>query len=295
MSITRLQQARQMYAMGQRVAKTMDGSRPGYGGGADMGDQGTGGYQGGEKGGYGDASPSNDGPSNDGPDNNGNNKGGGADPIPTTPVTETFPNNLTGGITVSTNPFDLKEQYRLGNIPTVKGPGLVTFNNPYVSNALEKQRKSNTIDALNLQGATYQPPNLPFFIPGSGVIKAIGGIGFEKNKNFFAENVAGKYGYGYSLDEFKRYMGDRTSGKVGAYGNENMGQNAINASSGGDDGIMSVNNNQDYGDEDGDGDVDQDDFIFKYFDKTGETLQAGAGGVQDLMSSIRERISNIFS
>ena len=61
------------------------------------------------------------------------------------------------------------------------------------------------------------------------------------------------------------------------------------------EGIMSVNNNQDYGDEDGDGDVDQDDFIFKYFDKTGETLQAGAGGVQDLMSSIRERISNIFS
>ena len=30
MSITRLQQARQMYAIGQRVSKTMDGSRPGY-------------------------------------------------------------------------------------------------------------------------------------------------------------------------------------------------------------------------------------------------------------------------
>jgi hypothetical protein len=39
MSITRLQQARQMYALGQRVAKTMDGSRPGY--------RGEGGYQGG--------------------------------------------------------------------------------------------------------------------------------------------------------------------------------------------------------------------------------------------------------
>jgi hypothetical protein len=44
MSITRLQQARQMYAMGQRVAKTTDGSRPGYrgdaayGGGGDKGD-----------------------------------------------------------------------------------------------------------------------------------------------------------------------------------------------------------------------------------------------------------------
>ena len=30
MSITRLQQARQMYARGQLVSKTMDGSRPGY-------------------------------------------------------------------------------------------------------------------------------------------------------------------------------------------------------------------------------------------------------------------------
>jgi len=37
MSITRLQQARQMYALGQLVSKTMDGSRPGYKGGQDMG------------------------------------------------------------------------------------------------------------------------------------------------------------------------------------------------------------------------------------------------------------------
>ena len=36
MAITRLQQARQMYALGQRVAKTMDGSRPGYRG-SDLG------------------------------------------------------------------------------------------------------------------------------------------------------------------------------------------------------------------------------------------------------------------
>ena len=48
MSITRLQQARQMYAMGQRVAKTLDGSRPGYRG-SDYGDQarGEGAYSGG--------------------------------------------------------------------------------------------------------------------------------------------------------------------------------------------------------------------------------------------------------
>ena len=52
MSITRLQQARQMYATGQRVAKTLDGSRPGYKG-SDWGDQakGTGAYSGGTTGG----------------------------------------------------------------------------------------------------------------------------------------------------------------------------------------------------------------------------------------------------
>ena len=57
MSITRLQQARQMYAMGQRVAKTLDGSRPGYRG-SDYGDQakGTGAYGGGPPGNTGDQS-----------------------------------------------------------------------------------------------------------------------------------------------------------------------------------------------------------------------------------------------
>ena len=38
MAITNLRQARQLYAMGQRVAKTMDGSRPGYRG-SDHGDE----------------------------------------------------------------------------------------------------------------------------------------------------------------------------------------------------------------------------------------------------------------
>ena len=309
MSITRLQQARQMYAMGQRVAKTMDGSRPGYGGGAVIGNQGTGGYQGGEKGGYGRS------------DDRGASKGfdrdygGGADPITPTPVTETFPSNFPTDdkktFTVSTNPMDLREQYRLGNVPTnvlnPKGPSFVTFDNPYVSLELEKQRKDNTIDALNLAGATYQGVNVPAYVPGGMIINTLGnflgGLGFKRNTKFFADNVAGKYGYGYGLKDYQQYMKDRTSGKVGAYGNEAMGQNAINAR-GGDssrenlEGIMSAyNNNQvpDYGDEDGDGDVDNDDFIFKYFDKTGQTLQAGAGGVQDLMTSIRERISNLFS
>ena len=171
----------------------------------------------------------------------------------------------------------------------------VTYNT-----GLETQRLKNIQLQNELRDATYQPPNLPSFIPGSTLIKTLGSFGFNKNKDFFEKNVAGKYGYGYGLSDFEKYMGDRTSGKVGAYGNENMGQNAINASSGGDNGIMDVYNAPNYtddgdGDADGDGDVDQDDFIFRYFDKTGESLQAGAGGVEDLMAQIRKRISSIFS
>lgn len=70
MSITRLQQARQMYAMGQRVGRIA------FGGGGTMGASDKG-YQGGGQGGYGDASPSNDGPSND-------DTGGGNTPNPHT-------------------------------------------------------------------------------------------------------------------------------------------------------------------------------------------------------------------
>ena len=52
MSILKLMRDRQMYKYGQRVAKTLDGSRPGYRG-SDYGDQakGTGAYSGGTTGG----------------------------------------------------------------------------------------------------------------------------------------------------------------------------------------------------------------------------------------------------
>ena len=84
MAITNLQQARQLYATGQRVAKTLDGSRPGYKGGADAATESFGasvGYSEGPPGGSGgtgrkgtvDISPSgnvtfNPGGTDDGPD-----------------------------------------------------------------------------------------------------------------------------------------------------------------------------------------------------------------------------------
>jgi len=271
MSITRLQQARQMYATGQRVGRVA------FGGGGSQDHHG-GQYQGAgaskssskssqsNSPGHPGSSYNNPGPSkNDGPSPY---HGGGADVIPVTPVTPTFPNNLSGGITVSTNPLDLKEQYRLGNIPTKTG--VVTFNNPYVSNALETQRKNNTIDALNLAGSTYKPVNLPSWVPGSTLINTagnfIGGMGHGVNTKFFAENVAGKYGYGYGLEDYKQYMKDRMSGKVGAYGNVEQGQNAINARGGdGGGGIMDIYNTVNDTDTDTDTDTEtMDDFVWRF-------------------------------
>ena len=70
-----------------------------------------------------------------------------------------------------------------------------------MSNALETQRKNNTIDAFNISNSTYKPINLPLYIPGSTLINTagnfLGNLGYKKNTQFFADNVAGKYGYGY--------------------------------------------------------------------------------------------------
>jgi hypothetical protein len=109
------------------------------------------------------------------------------------------------------------------------------------SPALEAARKANIKALEDLSKVTYKDvqTKIPPYIPYSGLINTglnfLGEFGFEKNKDFFAENVAGKYGYGYGYEDFKKYMEDRLSGKVGAYGNENMGQNAINERAGGDD------------------------------------------------------------
>ena len=107
--------------------------------------------------------------------------------------------------------------------------------------ALEKARLANIDLAKDLKNTKYEDvqTKIPAYIPYSGLINTglnfLGEFGFEKNKDFFAENVAGKYGYGYGYEDFEQYMEDRLSGKVGAYGNENMGQNAINERAGGDD------------------------------------------------------------
>jgi len=162
--------------------------------------------------------------------------GGGQDPMPVTAPITSLPSNIgfNESFSISTDPMDFKEQYRIGNVPT-NVPGVtpfVTFDNPYMSQGLETQRYNNYLDSRNLTNYDYEKKIVPSYIPGGMLLNTVGnflgGLGHEKNTRFFAENVAGKYGYGYGIEDYQRYMKDRMSGKVGAYGNQNMGQNAIN-------------------------------------------------------------------
>jgi hypothetical protein len=113
---------------------------------------------------------------------------------------------------------------------------------PERDTGLERARQTNIALADELSKYTPPPVNLPTLGPFSfltntllqGPLDAFNKFTAEKNIDFFQENVAGKYGYGYGIEDYEQYMDDRMSGKVGAYGNENMGQNAINERSGGD-------------------------------------------------------------
>ena len=99
-------------------------------------------------------------------------------------------------------------------------------------------------------------------------------------------------------------MGDRTSGKVGAYGNENMGQNAINARSG-QDGIMDVYNNPGDGDggsalPDDPDDTNEDGSLILRFlhDNPQEVVNLQAMGVKDtdeMLQVMLERAKNLYT
>lgn len=131
---------------------------------------------------------------------------------------------------------DRREQYSVTRTVTPKDKEVEVgpISEPERDTGLERQRLKNIALVEDLKKTTYEDLDknlLPPYIPFSGAINTVGNLlgsfGFEKNRDFFVENVAGKYGYGYGLEDYEQYMEDRLSGKVGAYGNENMGQNAL--------------------------------------------------------------------
>tara|TARA_B110000211_G_scaffold126575_1_gene145709 strand:- start:226 stop:1056 length:831 start_codon:yes stop_codon:yes gene_type:complete len=157
----------------------------------------------------------------------------------TAPVTS-LPSNIgfNTGFTLSTDPMDIMEQYRSGNLSTTipGGPTFVNIDNPYMSQGLETNRYNNYLDAQNLRGSTFNPVKTPSMLVNT-VANLAGGLGYEKNTQFFADNVAGNYGYGYGVEDYEQYMNDRMGGLTNAYGrtlnegevgyNSNDGENGI--------------------------------------------------------------------
>jgi len=154
--------------------------------------------------------------------------------------TKTTPSAPSGG-----DSGDTREQYSVARTttPINKEVEVGPISEPERDTGLERARQANIALADELSKYTPPPVNLPTLGPFSfltntllqGPLDAFNKFTAEKNIDFFQENVAGKYGYGYGIEDYEQYMKDRMSGKVGAYGNENMGQNAINERSGGDD------------------------------------------------------------
>jgi len=225
MSITRLQQARQMYAMGQRVAKTLDGSRPGYRG-SDMASVGTS-----------TRAANTSQKDTSGADYGGGNQGRDAatssGAVDRSSDTQQYNHNeameQNTGIKNPLRPAGVDPGFIKPEDATNLGFNL----RPY-----EQQR----VDFLD---TPYEPVNIPPFVPGGTLINTVGnflgGLGAKKNRQFFADNVAGKYGFGYDMNAYKDYMRRRMAGEIGAYGNEEQGFNNLNAS-GRDDGIMGITN-----------------------------------------------------
>ena len=138
MAITNLQQARQLYAAGQLVSKTLDGSRPGY--------RGEGGYQGGP-------------PGNTGQTGNTGNTGGQVD------TGDLGTEEAIIAANVSAN-MDSRERAIMNQYTNVPTPtitiGVDKFNNPITvpTTYTAKRNRQRAIDALNQKGISVFDPRV---------------------------------------------------------------------------------------------------------------------------------------
>ena len=138
MAITRLQQARQMYAAGQLVSKTLDGSRPGY--------RGEGGYQGGP-------------PGNTGQTGNTGNTGGQVD----TGDLGTEAANVAANVSANMDSRDRARMNQYRNLPTpTVTVGVDKFNRPIKvpTTYTAKRNRQLALDALNKRGISVFDPRV---------------------------------------------------------------------------------------------------------------------------------------
>ena len=304
MSITRLQQARQMYAMGQRVAKTLDGSRPGYAGwNPGVGSPGTtpgGGakHEGRELGAMANqtqtTSNTTTAPSTT---HNPHNDSGSSPTSVATPTTTTTPNfSIHGGPTHTPPTTVLEDEVALtgyGTVPGVDyryvGPDSQFAKNTYLTNNFPEYSFNSKIPSINFVGNT------------------LGRFAYDMNTNFFKKNsIGGKINpttgkpFGYGIDGYRDYMKQRQLGNVGAYGGTELSQNAINARAGDGDGggIMDVTVNETTDDTTDDTNEDGSLILRFLHDNPEEVVNLQAMGVKDtdeMLQVMLDRAKNLYT
>ena len=222
MSITRLQQARQMYATGQRVAKTMDGSRPGYRG-SDHGDEAY------SRGAYSSPSTSSYNPGAGGVVDHSPQNTGSASTDDRSSALQTYNTKKATGTLgrQDANQMDSTVFY---------GPGGKTIDVGY-------QGPLNTREQAFQDFLDYRKPvNVPgvFTKVLQGPFQAISNFNAGINRPFFEKVIrAGKIpglNFGMTKKQFETayqdYMANRLAGKTDAYGNPMQGFQY------GDDGVL---------------------------------------------------------
>ena len=283
MSITRLQQARQMYAMGQRVGRIA------FGGG---GSQGDGDYQGGGRDDKGSVSGSAPGA---GSSHNSNTPSGADDRSSDTQQYNHY-EAISRNTGVDNNPLR----------PAGVDPGFIKPERADNLGLNLRPYEQRRVDFLN---TPYKPVNIPPFIPGSTLINTAGNflsnLGHKKNTQFFADNVAGKYGYGYDPTQtgsyekaYERYMKERMAGNVNAYGRPlTEGELRLRDGDGnGGQGIMDVVTEGTTDDTTDDTTTD-DELILRFLgaDSTLDPAAAGLASTDELRAMLLERARNLYT
>ena len=266
MSITRLQQARQMYAMGQRVGRIAFG-----GGGSYVSGPGSGQYQGGSAApGSAEAAPGGVGSSYSSPSDHG---GTGNDPGGY--VSE---KNSTGTLT--------GDDYQIAEKDYLTGVGVTGLETLY----------KDGVPTINA------PFNLPSpFTLGLNVLKPVRNFTLRKNINYFKGLDQTKYPQ--TLQGYKDYMKNRLAGYTDAAGNTHPNYymdsqgNYISADGGSRD-IMEVADQTDGGTDDTTDDTTTDDELILRFlgaDSTLDPAAAGLASTDELRAMLLERARNLYT
>ena len=254
---------RMLYSQGQRVTKSLDGSRPGYGGGADMGTVSTynpstktgvkantnlsGGYQGGEPGGMGDADK------------------------------------------VGQLPDKEKEDF-LKSAKKQKEDYLTGVGQSQLQHLYDTPQKFKGIFGIPTPfsiGANLASPFLHKMKQGN--------IDFFRNKVLKGKNRAG---YTDTIESYKEYMKNRLGGFTDAYGNthpnymtDSKGNYLLRG--GGHDNIMQ----EEVIDDDTTDDTTDDELILRFLgaDSTLDPAAAGLASTDELRNMLLERAKNLYT